>query len=219
MKLLKNFTWKDLEEIEESLDREEEKEKVYITLPKVPKVSLRNYKQIAHQIREAITSSGISPDTWEDLLDYFNLKIKRKGKYAETTLDKALETYLRKRLGWKVTDIWREVIEAYGSITEKPLIPPPEIQSLLTQEMEIYELMKLPNIEVVIVERQGKPKAPEPKKPRATTIKKRTRRVRVKPSDFKKLIEELKAKSKKLYIFYVKDGRKIVGVLIFYEKP
>ncbi len=225
MKLLKNFTWKDLEEIENSLE-DDTKEKVFISLPKVPKVSLRNYKALAKDIREATTQSGISPDTWEDFLDYFNLKLKTKGKYSETTLDKAIETYLRKRLGYKITDVWQEIIEAYRSITSKPLIPPPEIQNLLMQELEIRELMKLPNVEVVIVEKSAVkqktgsgPRSVKHTKPPKPSIKKRTRKLKVKPSKFKELIENLKAKSKKLYIFYVKDGRKIIGVLVFYEKP
>ncbi len=221
-KLLRNFTLEDLQALEESL--EEKREKVYIELPRVPRVSLKNYKALAKQIRETITDTGISPDTWEDFLDYFDLKLKAKGRYSETTLDKAIETYLRKRLGYKITDIWKEVIEAYKSITGKLLIPPPEIQNLLMKELEIEELSKLPDIEVILVEREpvkqkAVPEASDVKQGKRKRKRKKLQKVKLKPAEFRELIERLKKKSKKVYIFYVKDGRKITGIVVFYEKP
>ncbi len=223
MKLFKNFTIEDLEELEESI---EQKEKVYIELPKVPKVSLKNYKEIASEIREAITQSGISPDTWEDFLDYFDLKLKTKGRYSENTLDKALETFLRKRLGYRITDVWKEVIEAYKNITGKYIAPPPEIQNFLMKELEIQELMKIPEIDVVVVEKPVKQivdpsgkNVKHRKSYKKKEIKKRLKRKRLKPKVFKTLIEKLKAKSKKIWIFYIGDGKKLTGIVVFYEKP
>ncbi|RUM29844.1 MAG: hypothetical protein DSY42_05690 [Aquifex sp.] len=235
MKLLKNFTIEEIEALEESLE-EKKKEKVYVELPKIPKVSLRNYKALAREIREAITRSGISPDTWEDFLDYFNLKLKKKGKYAETTLDKAIETYLRKRLGWKITDVWREVIGAYKDIEGKYMLLPSDVLELLTVEEEIRSLSNLPDVEVVLIEkkkeekgekkkpRRGKSKlVPVPKrssrKTKTKPIWERLKTLKVKGKEWEKFIKELKKKHKNLYIFYVKEGKKFKGVIIFYEKP